>query len=69
MGVAQREIPSTHGFHDEFLLADILLHSGAAAGKPTLVTQLGVNSHCCMALLPGGLSVLLQPFVNDGDEV
>lgn len=34
-----------------------------------LIAQTMVNPHYCMALFPGGLSVLLQPFVNNGDEV
>ena len=67
--MVQREIPGTQGFHDELLLADILLHGRVAVGKTVLVTQAVVNPRCCTALLPGGLSVLLQPFVNDGNEV
>lgn len=52
-----------------FFLRTILLHGGIAASKPMLITQAVVNPHYCMALFPGGLSVLLQPFINDGDEV
>ena len=55
--------------HDVFFLANILFHGGVATSKLTLVTQAMVNPHYGMALLPRGLSVLFQPFVNDGNEV
>jgi hypothetical protein len=63
----QRKVACVLHLNDEFLFADIPLHTGIAAPEAELVSQTVIDALYRMALLPWYLPVCFQPLVDRGD--
>src|SRR5574344_2974662 len=65
----QRQITAVLGIHHEPLFADVLFHAGIAAAEVVFIPQTAEYSPNGVALLARNFAVILQPFVNHGNEI